>query len=200
MRNQRGEAILFCVLVLVALSGLLTLCGLKLQYKFGLMQKRTNLFLCVKEAKGELNNYMKAMGRLNWVLKNVTKAQKVAIFFPPLWPYVGNAEKLKQAAKSLQGARLAVYGVKIAKLKSSGCPMDPRMVLNPFILGADFGFQRKLGGAAILRSKKWTYHFLDKPYLVTLDIGTTNLESIMPKTDFRATEKGAILSSLLSSR
>jgi hypothetical protein len=200
MKDERGEAILFCVLVLVALSGLLTLCGLKLQHSFRLMEKRTNLFLCVKEAKGELNNYMKSMGRLNWLLKNVTKAQKIALFFPPLWPYVGNAEKLKRAAKSLQATSLAVYGTKLTKLKIIGCPLDPQMVLNPYRLGSDFGFQRKLGGEAILRSKKWTYYFLERPYLVTLKISAERAESIMPKLAFQAEEKGAILSSLLSSR
>jgi hypothetical protein len=200
VRNQKGEALLFCVLVLVALSGLLTLCGLKLQHSFNLMEKRTNLFLCVKEAKGELTNYMKAMGRLNWMLKNVTKAQKVAIFFPPLWPYVGNAEKLKRAAKGLQTTSLALYSSKLAKLKLKGCPLDPQMVLNPYKLGGDFGFQRSLGGGAILRSKKWTYYFLDRPYLLTLEIDATRSESLMPKLSFWATEKGAILSSLLSSR
>jgi hypothetical protein len=200
VRNQKGEALLFCVLVLVALSGLLTLCGLKLQHSFNLMEKRTNLFLCVKEAKGELTIYMKAMGRLNWMLKNVTKAQKVAIFYPPLWPYLGNAEKLKRVAKGLQATSLALYSSKLAKLKLKGCPLDPQMILNPYKLGSDFGFQRSLAGEAILRSKQWTYYFLDRPYLLSLEIDATRSESLMPKLTYRATEKGAILSSLLSSR
>ena len=200
MRNEKGEALLFCVLVLVALSGLLTLCGLKLQHSFNLMEKRTNLFLCVKETKGEFHIYMKAMGRLNWMLKNVTKAQKVAIFFPPLWPYVGNAEKLKRAAKGLQAMTLAAYTTKISQIKLKGCPLDPHMVLNPYQLGTDSGFQRSLGGEAILRSKKWTYYFLERPYLLSLEVDGSRSEGIFPKLIYRAKEKGAILSSLLSSR
>ena len=100
MRNQKGEAILFCVLILVALSGLLTLCSLELQHHFSSMKKRTTLFLCVKETKGELHLYLKSMGRLNWLLQNVSRAQMIAIFYPPLWPVVGNAEKLKKVAIS----------------------------------------------------------------------------------------------------
>ena len=101
MRNQKGEAILFCVLILVALSGLLTLCSLELQHHFSSMKKRTTLFLCVKETKGELNLYLKSMGRLNWLLQNVSRAQMIAVFYPPLWPVVGNAEKLKKVGPNI---------------------------------------------------------------------------------------------------
>jgi len=200
MRNQKGEALLFCVLILVVLSGLLTLCGMELQRNFSLMQKQTNLFLCVKESKGELNFYLKSMGRLNWLLKNITKAQMVAAFFPPLWPYVGDAEKLKEAVKVLQFSSLGLYEAKVITLTQNGCPLDPQMILNPYQLGSDYGFKRNFDGAALLRSKTWTYYYLEKPYLLTLKVDATGINGVMPRITYRAEEKGAILSSLLSSR
>jgi len=200
MRNQKGEAILFCVLILVVLSGLLTLCGLQLQHNFNLMKKRTNLFLCVKETKGEIELYMKAMGRLNWLLKNISRAQVIAAIYPPLWPYLGNAEKLKRVAKSLQMGRLGLYIKKINQLRSKGCPLDPRVVLTPHKLGTDYGFARNLDGSAIIRITKWTYYFLEKPYLLTLKIDAAAIEGIVPKVIYRTEEKGAMLSFLLSSR
>jgi hypothetical protein len=200
MRNQKGEAVLFCTLILVALSGLLTLCGLELQHHFSLMKKRTHLFLCTKETKGELDLYLKSMGRLNWVLKNTSKAQAVAIFYPPLWTVVGNAEKLKRVTKILQAAELARYETQISKLKARGCPIDPQLILTPYQLGTDLGFQRSSGGSAIKRKQEWTYYFLEKPYLLSLKVNTTKNESIRPKILYETREKGAILSSHLSSR
>ena len=200
MRNQKGEAILFCVLILVALSGLLTLCSLELQHHFSSMKKRTTLFLCVKETKGELHLYLKSMGRLNWLLQNVSRAQMIAVFYPPLWPVVGNAEKLKKVAKGLQAGELGLYFAKLNGLKARGCPIDPQMLLNPYQLGSDFGFKRRMDGSAIIRSKKWAYYFLKRPYLLTLKIDASSIETIVPKPTYQAEEKGAILSSLLSSR
>lgn len=198
MRNQKGEAILFCILLLVALSGLLTLCGLKMQKSFQLMQKRTHLFLCVKETKGEVHQYLKNMGRLNWVLKNISKAQLVAVFIPYLWPFVGNAEKLKKAVKVYQAALLIPYGIKMKQL-ASRCPIDPRLYLNPFTLGSSYGFSRSADGAAKLRSKKWTYYFLLKPYVLNLNIDASKLEALHPKIEYQAQEKLGTLSSLLPS-
>ncbi len=200
MKNEKGEVTLFCVLLLVVLSGLLTLCALELEHSFRLMKKRTNLILCVKETKGELDRYFVTMGRLNWVLKNIRLAQAAAIFFPPIAPYVLYAEKLRRVTKGLQATALIPYFAKIIELKKRGCPLDPRLAINPFVLGKDFGFQRTSLGAAKLRSKKWTYYFYDKPYALSLTIDATRMESLWPKIIYRAEEKMGTLSSLLSSR
>lgn len=200
MRNQQGEGILFCILILVVLSGLLTLCGLQLQHSFGLMKKRTDLFLCVKETKGEVDLYIKTMGQINWLLKNITRAQVIAVFYPPLWPVIGDAEKLKKVAKSIQAAKLGLFYGKLNSLKRRGCPLDPRLLINPFQLGSDYGFKRDSEGSAILRKKTWTYYFLDRPYLLTLKIDASGADAIRPKIIYQAEEKGAKLSSLLSSR
>lgn len=198
--GQNGEATLFCVLVLVVLSGLLTLSALELQRNYSLLKKRTHLFLCAKEMKGELGLYLTFMGRLNWVIKNTTKAQMVAVFIPPLAPFVGNAEKLKKVAKSLQALELVDYKTKLLKLANQGCPMDPQVILNPYELGTDFGFQRSSHGAAKLRKKEWTYYIVSLPYVLTLKTFAHKAEGLTPIIDIRAEEKGAMLSSLLSSR
>lgn len=200
MNNQKGEVTLFCVLILVALSGLLTLCGVELQRNFSLLKKRTELFLCVKETKGELNNYMLRTARLNWLIKNTTRAQMVAMFFPPLWAAVGSAEKVKRVTKGLQLATLAIYESKLVKLKQRGCPLDPRLLISPYELGKDFGYTRTFEGAAKLRKKTWTYYFIDQPYVLSLTVDASKAESMWPKLDYRAEEKMGTLSSLLSSR
>ncbi len=197
--NQRGEATLLCVLILVVLSGLVTLCGLRLQHSFSILKKRTELFLCVKETKGELHSYMKFMGRTNWVLINTTRAQLVALFIPGLQGAAVNADKLKRIVKAAQNTSLVLYYKKLAELKSRGCPLDPRMVLTPFEVSGK-GYKRGLDDRALIRSEKWTYIFLSKPYLLTLEIQSRGYEAINPRIKYIAEEKGAKLSSLLSLR
>jgi hypothetical protein len=200
MKNQKGEVTLFCVLILVALSGLLTLCAVELQKNFSLMKKRTELFLCVKETKGELNNYLLRTARLNWLIKNTSRAQMVAVFFPPLWAAVGSAEKIKRVTKGLQLGALSLFEIKLLKLKKQGCPLDPRLLQSPYELGKDFGYTRTFEGAAKLREKKWTYYFIDRPYVLSLTVDAGQAESLIPKLEYRAEEKMGTLSSLLSSR
>lgn len=198
--NQKGEATLFCVLILVVLSGLLTLSAVELHRSFSLLKKRTNLFLCTKEVKGELNLHLRYMGRLNWLIKNTTRAQVVALVIPPLWPYIGNADQLKRIAKTLQAADAVAFEVKLLGLARKGCPIDSRMYLSPYEIGTDYGFSRTMEGAAKLRNKEWTYYFLDRPYLLSLKVNAEESESLNPKIYYQAEEKGAMLSSLLSSR
>jgi hypothetical protein len=197
--NQRGEATLLCVFVLIALSGLVTLCGLRLQHSFSNMKKRTELFLCVKETKGELHRYLKFMGRTNWALKNTTRAQLVALFIPGLQGAAVNADKIKRIIKAAQSAGLIFYYKKLNELKGKGCTLDPRMALTPFELSGK-GYKRGLDDRALIRSEKWTYIYLSKPYLLTLEVQAAGMEAINPRIRYIAEEKGAKLSSLLSLR
>lgn len=198
--DQKGEATLFCVLVLVALSGLLTLSAMELQRSFSLLKKRTHLFLCTKEVKEELNLHVRYMGRLNWLIKNTTRAQVLAAFIPPLWPHIGNADKLKKVAKTLQALEAGIFKIKLGKMASKGCPLDPRIYLGPYVPGTDYGFKRTSEGAAQLRMKEWTYYFLNQPYCLSLKVNAMGSERLMPKIIYQAEEKGAMLSSLLSLR
>lgn len=197
--NQRGEATLLCVLVLVVLSGLVTLCGLRLQHSFSNLKKRTELFLCVKETKGELDRYLIFMGRTNWALKNTTRAQMVALFIPGMQGAALKADKIKRIIKTAQNASLILYYKKLTELKGKGCPLDPRMVLTPFEL-ASKGYKRGPDDRALIRSDKWTYMFLSKPYFLSLQVQTVGMEAINPRIKYIAEEKGAKLSSLLSLR
>jgi hypothetical protein len=193
--NQKGEGILFCLFILVVLSGLLTLCGLELERSFRLLQKRTHLFLCVKETKLEIYHYLKLNGRTNWALNHLAEAQLVAMFIPGLQGMALNAEKLKKALKTIQNVTLATYLNKMTKLKMKGCPIDHRMVITPFILTLT-GYQRGAQGQIKLRRQKWTYSFVKPPYQLQLAINAESWESPHPVIRFQAKETGVILSSL----
>ncbi len=186
--NQKGEAILFFVLVLVVISGLFTLCGLELQRSFSLLQKRTNLFVCVKETKGEIHRYLKFMGKTNWALKNTSSAQVIAAFIPGFQGAALSAEKVKKAIKHLQTGALLNYHVQLQRLKIKGCPLDPRMLQSPFSLKA-MKYQRDLSERTILRNSSWTYLYSSGPYLLTLKINAEKFDSMSPQIYYEAREK-----------
>jgi len=186
--NQIGETILFFVLILVVISGLFTLCGLELQRSFSLLQKRTNLFICVKQTKGEIHRYLKFMGKTNWALKNSSKAQLIATLIPGLQGIALNAEKMKKTLKHLQTGSLINYQAKILQLKIQGCPLDPKMLQTPFSLKA-MKYQRDLSERAILRNSSWTYLYSSTPYLLTLKINAEKYEAMNPQIYYEANER-----------
>lgn len=196
--NQRGEMNLFLVMMIACLSGVLILCALKLQRSFRLLEKRTELFLCMKETEGEFVRYMKIMGRTNWALKNLDKVKYVAVFFPVLAPLAVNAEKAKKQLLLLQNLTLVPYMKKLSDLKRRGCPLDPRMIKTPFELSA-LGYARSHDDTAKLRSTKWTFHYVSLPYAVAVDWNVTGYESVFPRIVRISSEKTARLSSILSS-
>ncbi len=197
--NQKGEAVLFCVLILVVLSGLLTLCGLELQSSFRLLEKRTKLFLCAKEAKEELHQYLKISGQTNWGLKNTSKAQIIAAFIPGLQGVAIEAEKLKKILKGMQNVALSKYLFKISALKSKGCPIDPQSFMTPFLFEG-MKYRRGLQEEIILRKHQWTYIFFEKPYILTVKIDATRFENPHPEISYQAKETGGMWSFLFSSR
>ncbi|MES2527377.1 MAG: hypothetical protein V4598_09825 [Bdellovibrionota bacterium] len=196
--NERGEMNLFFVLMVVGLSGVMLLCALRLQRSFHLLEKRTELFLCTKETEGEIYDYMKLMGRTNWALKNLQKARLVMLFIPGLQGAAMEGEKLKQALKLYQNLGLVPFLKKMADLKSRGCPMDPRIFITPFQLGGSV-YRRGLDGTAILRSSKWTYHYVSFPNSLSVDWNADNFEAINPLLKRISKENAAKLSSVLSS-
>lgn len=193
--NQKGEITLFSCLLILTLSGLVLLCTLELQKSFGLLQKRTQLFLCVKETKGEFHHFMKFMGRTNWAIKNINRASLIMAFIPGLQKAALDAQKAKKYLQYIQNARVVSYLKTLKDLSGKSCPLDPRMFITPFKIG-----KRDENGATILREEKWTYYYFSKPYLLSLKINAKNWERINPKIKYQAQEKAAKLSSLLSSR
>lgn len=196
--NQKGEAMIFCVLILVIMSGLFTLCGLELERSFSQLKTRTTLFLCVKESKAELRNYMTLMGRSNWALKNISKAQLVAMMIPGLQGVALEADKLKKALQVIQGAALGKYLVNLRSLKLKGCPLGPQAFQTPFYLSG-LNYRRGGKGEAILRKTQWTTLFIKTPYLLTLRVNATQFEAPDPKIYFRSEEKRGMSSYLSSS-
>lgn len=196
--NQRGEMTLLSVMIIALMTGLILLCSLELQRSFKLIQKRTHLFLCVKETKGEIKNHLQFMGRTNWAIKNVHRAGIIAIFIPGLQGAALKAEKMKKLLIQLQTFELISYLKKINDLRAKGCPLDPRTLITPFKIGASL-HQRDSAQKAILRDSSWSYLFIQGPYSVKLEFTDARLERLDPKIKITSSEKGVTLSSLWSS-
>jgi hypothetical protein len=197
--NQKGEATVLSTLLIVALSGIVLLCALELRKSFLLLEKRTHLFLCLKETKGELNEFLQFMGRSNWAIKNITKASLIMVFIPGLQGVAANAQKAKKIIQNAQDVRLISYLKVLAQLNQRQCPVDPRMLLTPFKIGPGL-LKRDSDGAAELREKKWIYSYLSRPYFLQLEIDASGLEHLKPKITYKSKEKAVKLSSLLSSQ
>lgn len=197
--NQKGEVTVLTTLLIATLTGIVLLCALELRKSYSLLEKRTHLFLCVKETKGELNQYMKFMGRTNWAIKNINKASLIMMFIPGLQGIAADAQKAKKYIQYVQAIRSVSYLKTLSDLRVRKCSTDPRMFLTPFKLGSRM-LKRDAHGAAELREEKWTYYYLSKPYLLQIEINASAFESLKPKITYKSEEKAAKLSSLLSSR
>lgn len=196
--NQRGEITLTSCLMIFCLMSIVLLCALELQRSFKQLQKRTHLFLCVKETKGELNNYMNFMGRTNWGIKNVNRASLIMMFIPGAQGAAMEAQKLKKYLQYAQEARTVSYLKTLNDLRRKSCFLDPRMFMTPVKLGSRL-LQRDADGASILRNDEWTYFYFSKPYFLTIKVNATGWESVKPKINYISEEKLAKLSSRLSS-
>lgn len=197
--NQKGEVTLMSCLLIFCLMSVVLLSALELQKSFKLLKKRTHLFLCVKETKGELHTYMKFMGRTNWGIKNINRASLIMMFIPGAQGAAMEAKKLKKYIQYTQEARTVSYLKTLKDLRSKSCPLDPRMFITPFKLGTRL-LDRDGDGAAILREEEWTYGYFSKPYFVSIKVNASSWERVKPKITYTSEEKLAKLSSLLSSR
>jgi hypothetical protein len=193
--NERGEITTLGTLLLFALMGLVLLCALELKRSYRLLEKRTQLFLCVKETKGELEQVMKFIGQSNWGIRNLQRASMIAIIIPGAQGVSTNAQKLKKYLQYMQEMKMVSYVKKLSELNSKSCAIDPRMYTTPFRLGSRL-LARDGEGAAMLREIKWTYGFFSSPYFISVKIDATGLESSRPKLKFISEEKMARLSFL----
>lgn len=194
--NQRGDTTLLFTLAVVILSSLMILLSLELRHELKLLKIRKELFLCTKEAKGEVKLYLQFMGRTNWGIRNASRVNMVAFWVPGV---TGSTETVKRTLKAMQLVRLGSYLKTLATLQRKGCPLDPRMMLTPFEFGAD-GFTRDLEEGAKLRKLQWSYYFIGPPYALSVDINATKLDGVWPEVTFKTSEKAGKLSSLLSLR
>lgn len=196
--NQKGEVTLFFTATIVVLSLLFVLLALELRSSYLLTQKRKELFLCTKEARGDLKNFMIFTGRTNWGIKNAKKVALIAVLIPGLQGLSAEASKVKETLIRLQNIRLASYLNSLRRLSRKGCSLGPGFVITPFEISGS-GFSRDDLSAARLRKKEWTYFFIDLPYTLTLDVKVVELDAINPVIEISSAEKGAMLSSLSSS-
>lgn len=196
--NQKGEATLISCLFILALTSIVLLAALELKKSFRLLEKRTHLFLCTKETKGELHEFMKFMGRTNWGIKNLNRASIIMIFIPGTQGLALDAQKLKKYLQYVQNARVISYLKTLNELRKKECPLDPRMFITPFELSAS-ALKRDATGAIKLREKKWTYGYFSKPYFLTIKVEASGWERPQPKIRYTSEEKAAKLSSLWSS-
>ena len=197
--KQKGEGLLFFVMVLMALSGLMLLSALELKKSFSLLEKRTHLYLCAKETKGEFMEYLILMGRTNWAIKNLNRIKLITMIIPGLQGVSGNADKARRILQGYQNYKLISHMNTLRRMKGKGCFLDPQLFITPFILNA-VGYQRDNEGAALLRKTKWTYIYLQKPYLLTHEVDLTSFQRVKPKIISTTSEKAATFSSLWSSR
>lgn len=196
--NQKGEVTLFSCCLILAFMSVLLLSAIKLNHSFSLMKKRTHLFLCVKETKGELHEFMLFMGRTNWGINNLNRASLIMAFIPGLQGAALDAQKAKKYLQYIQEGRLLLYLKTLADLKRKSCPLDPRMLLTPFELGERL-LKRDSEGAAKLRRKEWDYYFLQRPYLLSIRVDARKYSRINPRMSYETAEKGVKSLSLLSS-
>jgi hypothetical protein len=196
--NQKGEITLLASLLMFILFGIVLLCSLELKKSFYQLQRRTELFLCVKEAKGELSEFIKFIGKTNWAIKNLNRAELIMMFIPTGQVSAMNAEKLKSLILKSQDVRLFSYLNSLKKIKTKGCKIDLRMFITPFELSLGT-FKRDKEQAAILREKKWKYSFYSKPYFISLKTNSTDWEKLSPKIIFISEEKMVIPQSILQS-
>jgi hypothetical protein len=193
--REKGEATLLAALMLLALTGIFILCSLELQHSFYQMKLRTNLFLCLKETKGELNRYLKFMGQSNWAIQNLNRTQMIMLMIPGLQGGAFNAAKIKKTLQAMQDLSLVAYLKTLKDLKQKGCSLDPQLIINPFEVSFR-GFQRDAAGAAKLRNKKWTYFFVSHPYTVKLEVDASQMINIKPMIRYQSRESEVKWSSL----
>lgn len=196
--NEKGETTLLSCLLILLLTGLVLLCALELRKSFRLLEKRTHLFLCAKETKGELHLFLTFMGRTNWGIKNLNRASIIMLFIPGAQGAAMDAQKLKKYLQWAQNARLVSYLKTLKGIQSKQCPLDPRMFITPFKFGTSI-LERDSDGGAILREEEWTYGYFLKPYFLALNVKASEWEKYNPKINYEAKEKMVKLSSLWSS-
>ncbi len=196
--NERGEITLTAIFCLILLSSLLTLTALKLEHSFSLLQKRSRLFLCAKETRGEMERYLTFMGRTNWGIKNAKRASLIMAFIPGLQGGAAQADKVKKILMSAQNITRIAYLKKLKDLRAKDCPLDPRLLITPFEMNLT-DYVRDANDRAKLREKEWTYYLIEKPYFLELSFNARAYERIHPRIKVTTSEKGGKFSSLFFS-
>lgn len=186
--NQKGEVTLMTSLLMFILMGIVLLSSLELKSSYRKLQRRTELFLCVKETKEEINLFIKFIGRTNWAIKNINRAKLIMMFLPLAPATTLNAQKLKNFLIHAQNIRLISYLNSLKKIKAKGCQLEPRLYITPFELSVG-SLKRDQTQSVNLRKKKWNYIFYSPPYTLNLKIDGTGWEDSSPRIKYFSEEK-----------
>ena len=150
MNNQKGNATLLGVFLILMASGWSTLYLKNEAHLFKRLKSRLRSFTCMKEINGEVKSHIRLMERLNTAI-DVANAVIVAGVVAP--PAIKAAKIAKKAAQLSQEVKHFSYMKKLVDLSRQKCVFDPKTYITPYrhkgILSRD------VPGRAKLRSKKW---------------------------------------------
>lgn len=191
--NQKGEVTLVASLLIFLLLGIVLICSIELKHSFNHLKRRTDLFLCVKEAKGELNQFITSIGKTNWAIKNLNRSEIILMLLPAGMVGANNLEKLKKVIIHSQDLKLFNYLKTLNDLRKKGCQLDPRMFMTPFEMNLTT-FKRDINQAVTLRRNEWSYAFYKMPYLIKLKINGREWEKLTPDINYYSEEKTVKLS------
>jgi len=189
--NQKGDTTMFSIFILMTLSSLMILGTLELQRNLELLKRRTKLFLCTKIAKSELDKHLRYLSRTNWALKNISRANLLALFIPGLQGASLSGTKVKKMLKTYQHLELIRYLNKLREIQLRGCLLNPKMFKTPFEINYS-GYKRNMDETTKQREEKWEYQFVRSPFQLNLKIYSPESGSLKPQIDYSVEERPAI--------
>ncbi len=189
--NQKGDTTMFSIFFLMTISGLLILGTLELQRNLELLKRRSKLFLCTKIAKSELDKHLRYLSRTNWALKNISRANLLAIFIPGFQGASLSSSRLKKLIKTYQHLELLRYLNKLREMGIKGCSVDPKMFKTPFEINLS-GYKRNIDETIKQREEKWEYQFVHSPFQLNLKIHSPKSVNLKPQINYSVEERPAM--------
>ncbi len=151
--------------------------------------------LCLKEAKGELHQFIFHIEKTNWAIKHIDKA-KYLIFVPGLQAVAANTERAKELIKKYQDITLARYLFKLSRLQKR-CRQSPQSFMTPYEISMK-GFRRKFNGITIWRNK-WRMQIIGKFEVAQVQIKEKKVSRMKPEFQYSYSIKEGNAWSLLPS-
>lgn len=177
----------FLATLISLLLSLAVLLILLLQYHLAHIKARGELMLCLKEAKGELHQFILHTEKLNWAIKNIDKA-KYLILIPGLQAAAINSQKAKELIMKYQDLTLAHYLVKVTRLQQR-CSQNPQVFMTPYQISLK-GFKRRFDGTTSWRTK-WQMQIKGKFEIAQLQIAEKKDRRINSQIHYRYSIKKA---------
>lgn len=177
--NQKGEITLTGIILLLTFASLFSLCVLKLHISFSKLEERTELFLCTKTAKEELNLFLIFISKTNWVIQNAKRAKIISVLLPVTYSLYPTVNKFISFIKQIQELKKTIYLKKLIQLKAQGCPVSLKSLKTPFrLIGTQFA--RDQSGLIILKEREWSYDFQTKNYALKVQVFSVRINTLSP--------------------